>query len=229
MSSLGRVYLVAEMHGRDLIRRHIALGLLIVLPVSFYFTSAGNGKSAISSGGVSMAFAIGGATLFSTLSSMEVDQRLVLGGYRPTELLMGRLAFLGTLGICIATAFAYLMSGISHPAESSLVLLGVVLVAAVAVTFGLAVGSIVPRELEGTLVLIGVVGIQLAVRTNSMVSKFLPFYGPRRLLASALVGHGAVAGPLLQTALYATGLFLLARYCIAPRLEVRRHRHVLAD
>jgi hypothetical protein len=53
---------------------------------------------------------VSGATLFSILSSSDVDQRLVLSGYRPHELLLGRLAFLGPLGLAIATAFSVLMT-----------------------------------------------------------------------------------------------------------------------
>ena len=36
MKALQRVLIMAEMHGRDLTRRHVALGLLVALPLSFY-------------------------------------------------------------------------------------------------------------------------------------------------------------------------------------------------
>ena len=68
---------MAEMHGRDLVRRHAALGLLIALPLSFYLASSSS-HGAVSSGGVGMAFAVSGAALFSVLSSREADQRLIL-------------------------------------------------------------------------------------------------------------------------------------------------------
>lgn len=226
MTGLARVAMMAEMHGRDLMRRHIALALLVALPLSFYLTSAGSEHGAVSAGGVSMAFAVGGATLFSTLSSIEVDQRLVLGGYRPIELLIGRLAFLGPLGLAIAAAFSGLMAGVSHPQRPWLVVVGVAVVALVSVPFGLAVGAMVPRELEGTLVLIGVVGIQLATRTDAAVAKALPFYGARRLIEAGVDGHGAVLLPLLLAAAYAIGLLVVARVFIGPRLAVERHRRV---
>jgi hypothetical protein len=219
---------MAEMHGRDLIRRHIALALLVALPVSFYLASINSGRDAMASGGVSVAFAVGGATLFSALSSIEVDQRLILSGYQPIELLLGRLLFLGPLGVVIAGAFTGLMSGISNPANAWLLLLGVAMVAVQAVPFGLAVGSLVPRELEGTLVLIGVVGIQLAVQPDTPVAKALPFYGPRRLIEIGVTGQGAVWGPLVQTALYGIAMLMIARLFIGPRLAVRRHRRLSA-
>lgn len=223
MSSFRRIVIMAEMHGRDLTRRHVALGLLIALPLSFYFASMGSGDRSIIAGGVGMAFAVSGATLFSILSSSEVDQRLVLVGYRPLDLLVGRLLFLGPLGLTIAAGFSGLMIVVSHPERPWLTLLGVGAVALQSIPFGLAVGAAVPRELEGTLVLIGVVGMQLAVDQDSLVSKLLPFYGPQELISSSLSSDGPVAGPLVLTALYGLGLLIVARVFLARRIGVTRH------
>ena len=223
MESFRRIVIMAEMHGRDLTRRHAALGLLVALPLCFYLASVGSGDKAIVNGGVGLAFAISGATLFSILSSAEVDQRLVLGGYRPHELLFGRLAFLGPLGLVIATGFSALMSIASEPARPWLTFVGVAAVALVSIPFGLAVGAGVPRELEGTLVLIGVVGMQLALDPDSVVSRLLPFHGPQQLITSSLSTDGPIARPLLETVLYAAILFVLARLLVSRRVEVIRH------
>jgi hypothetical protein len=224
VNAVGRIFIMAEMHGRDLLRRHVALVLLVALPLSFYLTSSGTKEDAIATGGVAMAFAVGGATLFSALSSMDVDQRLVLAGYQPIELLLGRVAFLAPLAIVIAGGFTALMAVKSNPAQAGPLLLGVSMVALQAVPFGLVVGAVVPRELEGTLVLIGVVGIELAVSANSVVSKVLPFYGPRRLIEAGITGRGALFGPLVQTAAYGLGMLILARVFVGPRLAVTRHQ-----
>ncbi len=221
MNSAQRVVMMAEMHGRDMVRRHVALALLMVLPLSFYLSASGSGAAAIPSGAIGMAFAVSGAALFSSLSALEVDQRLLLGGYRPIELLLGRLLFLGALGLVIATGFAALMSAVSHPATPWLLGVGVGVVALQSVPFGLAVAAVVPHELEGTLVVIGVVGIQIASHTNTVLARTLPFYGPRRLIDVAVSGHGAVPGPLLQTGLYGLALLLIARTFMAKRLSAR--------
>ncbi len=218
-----RILIMAEMHARDLTRRHIALGLLVALPLSFYLSAAGSGDNAVAAGGIGMAFAVSGATLFSVLSSEEVDQRLVLGGYRPVELLLGRLLFLGPLGLAIAGLFTGLMVARSDPDRPWVLLLGVAVVALQSVPFGLAVGAALPHELEGTLVLIGVIGIQMAVGAHATVAKALPFYGPRRLIDASLSPDGSIAGPLLQTALYGLALLVVARAFIARRVAVQRH------
>ena len=224
MSSAVRVLIMAEMHGRDLLRRHVALLLLVALPLAFYLSSGRTTRQAVTAGGVGLAFAIAGATLFSTLSSADVDQRLVLGGYRPFELLLGRLLFLGPLGLVVAAGFWMLMLGFADLAEPWLVLLGVAVVAMQSVPLGLAVGAAVGRELEGTLVVIGVVGIQMAADPGSAVAKVLPFHEPQALIIAGFDGHGAVLAPLAWTVAYGVALLVLARVCLIPRLDVAAHR-----
>jgi hypothetical protein len=224
VNTLGRVLIMAEMHGRDLVRRHVAFALLVLLPLCFYLASvSAHDSRAVSAGGIGMAFAIAGAALFSILSATEVDQRLVLSGYRPVELLAGRLVFLGPASLVVAGGFTLLMALVSQPDRPWALFLGVAVVSLVAVAFGLVVGAGVPRELEGTLILIGVVGLQLAVRPTSTVAKLLPFYGPRRILDSSVEREGAVAGPLLQSALYGIAMLALARVLIAKRIHITRH------
>lgn len=129
------------------------------------------------------------------LSSRDVDQRLVLCGYRPIELLLGRLLFPGPFGLVIAAGFATLTWAVSHPERPWLLFVGVAMVTLVSVPFGLAVGAAVPNELEGTLVLIGVVGMQLAASPDSIVAKVLPFYGPASSSTPAPGIRGRSPGP----------------------------------
>lgn len=227
MSSISRIAVLAEMHGRDLLRRRAALVLLVLLPLSFYFSSgSGDGRYAVSAGGIGMSFAVAGASLFSILSSAEVDQRLVLIGYRPLELLLGRLAFLVPLGLAISLLFGAVMIPGSDPERPLVLLLGLAAVALVSVPFGLAVGAAVPRELEGTLVLIGIVGMQMAADIDAGMSKVLPFYGARRLLIASVDEGSGLGGPGLQTLLY--GLALLAVGWVFTARSVGVQRHVAA-
>ncbi len=224
MISLQRVAIMAEMHGRDLIRRHVALFLLVLLPLCFYLASMGSdGSGPLIAGGIGMAFSVSGATLFSILSSEQVDQRLVLGGYKPPELLFGRVLFLGPLGLSIGAGFSLLMALVSEPHRPWVMALGVGAVALQSIPFGLVVGAAVSRELEGTLLLIGVVGMQLAIAPSSLVAKFLPFYGPARLLETSVRPDGAILVPVLLTAAYGLAMFVAARLFITRRVQVSRH------
>ncbi len=59
-----RILVTAEMTGRELARRGLALGLLTALPLAFYVASTHSGGNAVITGGIAMAFSIAGASIF---------------------------------------------------------------------------------------------------------------------------------------------------------------------
>ena len=223
VDTLSRVVIVAEMQGRDLGRRRLALILLVALPLAFYGAMAGHSNQAIIPGGVAMAFSMAGAAIFSVLSSRAVDQRLTLAGLRPREILAGRLLFLVVLSLPVVAGSSMLMALVSHPPRPWALGLAVELVAVVAIPFGLGVGALLPRELEATLVLIGVVGIQLSLDVSEGLSKVLPFYGPERLLDASLGGDYPVGAAVAVSLLYAAVLLAASFFVMARRIRVRRH------
>jgi len=105
---------------------------------------------------------------------------------------------------------------------------GVGLVALTSVPFGLAVGGLSPHELEGVLVLIGVVGVQLTLYSTQLMAKFLPFWGGQRLLDHSVNAGIAVGAAVPANILYAAALFAIATYIMrrqAPRVGgAARHR-----
>jgi hypothetical protein len=127
------------------------------------------------------------------------------------------------VALLISGGFSLAMALVSEPTRPWVMGLGVAVVALQSVPFGLAVGAAVPRELEGTLVLIGVVGIQLATRIDTVVSQILPFYGPRRLVEASLSHQGAIGRPLFQTFFYGIALLIAARLFVSRRVDVARH------
>ena len=71
--------------------------------------------------------------------------------------------------------------------------------------------------------MIGVIGLQLSNGSSVVVSKLLPFYGPRRLIEAGLAHEGALLVPLLQTVAYGFALLVVARIVISRRVFVRKH------
>jgi hypothetical protein len=151
-----------------------------------------------------------------------VDGRLALSGYRPAELLLGRLLALEGFGVCIAGLFAAVMIAGTGPARPGLLVGGLVAVALISAPFGLAVGELVPRDLEATLVLIGVVGVELTIGSDSGLAKALPFWGADRLLDESLRSHGGVGGALFAAAAYTGALLIAALALQARRVGIRR-------
>jgi len=131
---LRSVATIAEMQGRDLGRRRIALTLLAGLPLAFYGALAGHDPAAIIPGGIAMAFALSGAAIFSVLSSREVDQRLALAGFAPVELLAGRLLFLEAFSVPVVGGSSAVMAIGSDPPRPGVLVLAVATVAVVCVT-----------------------------------------------------------------------------------------------
>jgi hypothetical protein len=176
VSSIGRIAGVAEAQARELSRRRVALLLLIGLPLAFYGALAGHAGHAVVAGTVATAFSISGAGIFAILAGRPIDQRLVLAGYRPAELVAGRLAFLTVLSLPILAGTSALMLTVSHPAHPAELVAAVALLGLDAVPLGLAIATLLPRELEATLVLIGIVGVQLSLEPTQTLSALLPLH-----------------------------------------------------
>jgi hypothetical protein len=208
------------MTGRELARRHLALGLLTVLPLAFYEASAAHLNHAVVTGGIAMAFSMAGASIFASLTARAVDQRLLLAGYRPLELLLGRLLLLEVFGLAVATLFSLVMHLGTPAADPLWVGGGVGLVAVTAVPFGLAVGMLAPHELEGVLILIGVVGVQLTLQSTQTIAKVLPFWGPQRLLDYSVDPTVTVGLSVPVSLAYALVLLGVAGYIMRRRAPV---------
>ena len=185
--------------------------------LAFYGASSNTGSTAVITGGIAMAFSIAGASIFVALTARPVDQRLILAGYRPYELLLGRLLLLELFGAVVAAVFSVVMVFGTGPAHPWLLTAGVGLVAFSSVPFGLAVGALAPRELEGVLVLIGVVGVQLTLQSTQVIAKILPFWGAQRLLQHSIDGSVAIGAALPVDLAYAAALFAVATYIMDRR------------
>jgi hypothetical protein len=223
-----RILVPAQMCGRELGRRRVALGLLTALPLAFYLAQSGHSEHAPVTGGIAMAFSLAGASIFAALTARAVDQRLTLAGYRPIELLLGRLIPLEAFGVAVAALFSAVMVIGSNPAHPWILAGGVELVAVISVPFGLAVGALAPHELEGVLIMIGVVGIQLTLDSTQTVAKALPFWGPQRLIQHSLDATVSIGAAIAVGIGYAAVLLAAASYVMHRRAANITRRRVAA-
>jgi len=220
---LKRIFVPAAMTGRELLRRHVAMALLTGLPLAFYGSSLSQAAHhAAITGGIAMAFSVAGASIFAALTARPVDQRLVLAGYHPYELLLGRLLFLELFGVVVSALFSVVMVLGSEPAHPVLLGLGVELVAVISVPFGLAVGALAPHELEGVLILIGVVGIQLTLASTQTIAKLLPFWGAQRVISYSVGVSDSIGFAPLVAIAYPSALLALAAYIVHRRAPEAR-------
>ena len=100
---------------------------------------------------------------------------------------------------------------------------GVALVALTSVPFGLAVGSLAPDELEGVLIMIGAVGIQLTLDSTQTIAKLLPFWGPQRLIQHSLDATVSLGAAIPVGLAYAGALLAVAAYVMHRRAASIAH------
>lgn len=218
--------LLARIQARELLRRRLAFGLLVGMPLAFYLVTFATEDPAQPSwsagaGAIGMGFAIAGAAFFAMLAARGVDPRLVLAGWRPGQLIFGRLLLLEVVAVLIGVGFVAVMWPLSHPPHPAGLVLAIATTAAVSVPIGLAVAALLPRELEGILVVIIVIGIQMSVRPDSAAGRFTPLYGPAQLSAAATNGGDLVA-PVLHAFGCAAALLVVAVLAWRRRLRIRK-------
>jgi hypothetical protein len=204
----GRTATVARMHWCDLRRRRLALLLLVAMPAAFYLSLPPEDPFAPMGAVIGLAFTVAGAAFFVALAGRRIDPRLVLAGYRPGQLIGGRLLMLEVVAAALGLAFAILTLR-SDPARPGILILASLASALLAVPIGLAIAAALPHELEGMLLIIGLVGVGMSVPPSSAIAPYLPVYGPGRLVEVAVSG-GDPLPPLLHAAAWTTGLLLLA-------------------
>jgi hypothetical protein len=199
----GRRATLARMQLRELSRRRGVLALLVGLPLAWYGSATAGGLDyAIGSGMLGVGWCIGTIALFTVLGARAIDLRLVCAGLHPWEVISGRLVPLLGTALALAAFFTAVMTLGSRPDRPATVALAITLTAVVAVGTGLLVAAVVPRELEGTLLLIAIVGIQVGI--PGRIDLFMPLYAPLRL-----TDPDQPTAPALPLTLHAAGYALM--------------------
>ena len=217
--------LVALITLRELARRRGALVLATLLPLTFYLVRLETHWTAIRLLSIGLGWATATLALFTQVSSRSVDRRLAVSGARPASLLLGRyLAVLG-LGWIIGLLYSGLVlitigDELTHSSAVPVMLL---LTATVATPLGSLAAALVPRDLEGALLLLSVMAVQVLVDPSEGWTRVLPLWSTREL-ASVVVenlgsettdylrrglAHGAAMAVLLTTASWAMGVLRL--------------------
>lgn len=176
---------------RALVRRRLAVGILVVLPVAFYLATNDVWYRAVRALVFGVTWAVSTVAFFAALAAREVEPRLRLAGRSSGQLLVARLGALLVLAGVLAGA-SWLLVVLDNPIRSPGAM-GVDLAVAgvVAVAFGSAVGAVVARELEGALILFLFAGLQAVTNPFDLWARLLPFWSSRELATWAIDGPGA--------------------------------------
>lgn len=219
MSRLGTA---TAAHVRSFAREPVNLGFLFVLPPvvvevygramatfpEFPFATAGAGTLGRVAGTLfSTAFVAGLLGLFQVISARRGDERLVLCGLGRTTLLASRLAALVAATLAVAAVSLVVLSlstAVSAPGVAYAALVGAGLLYGL---LGVVVGAVLPRELEGSLVLVFLADADSALSTGIFATdaplvEFFPLHYPHALFTDAVTTGTVRGGDAAATAAY---------------------------
>ena len=133
--------------------------------------------------------------LFQRLSADETDRRLIIAGSSPGRLFLTcavTVVGITMLVTAVSTTALVWTTTVANPALAFVVLIGSGILYAFV---GLLVGSVVPSELEGSLVLVFLVDVDVILATGILptdlfLGKVLPIYHPYQLLEAVVVDGG---------------------------------------
>ncbi|MEO3779960.1 ABC transporter permease [Micromonospora sp. B11E3] len=221
---------VAEMTLRELLRRRGVLALMLLLPLTFYLIrrDAYVGQS-VRSLLLGISWAVSTAALFATSAARELEPRLRLAGYRPHHLYLGRMFGLWVAGLVIALPFFLLIAFDAPDLRYGGVAVAMLCCVAVAAPLGILIGALLPRELEGTLLLLTIVTVQMLIDPAGAGAKLTPFWSSREI-ATWAVDHtddGYLARGSLHGLAVTVGMVVVVAAVFSLRLRRRRHlRHL---
>jgi hypothetical protein len=233
----------ALMTVRELLRNRVVLIMLFVIPSVFYtlvalttpdrpiaFKLASVSEDtfvSVSQKSESLIFiglaAVGFLTSFVAMTlirrDVDVNRRLVVCGYRPSELVVSKLAVLVGVVLVVALFVSTALLIFFRPEHFALTAVGLILVGWVYGAYGLLVGALFRRELEAVLFIALLANIDAgwlqnpiyyADAQNTEIIRALPAYFPSQVSMVAAFSDHPVTIPVLASIGYGLSLLVFA-------------------
>ncbi|MFI5931065.1 hypothetical protein [Actinoplanes sp. NPDC051494] len=225
---MNRTLTVSEMALREIVRRRSVLVLLALLPLAFYYARRGEAYwQSVRFVSLGVGFTLSTAALFAGSAARAIEPRLRLSGYATHQLYLGRLVALWFVGLVLSVPYTLLIRFDLNEVRQGPVMLMFVLTVTVAAPLGLAVSALLPRELEGMLVLLTVVMMQMLLDPELAVAHVLPFWFSREIGVYAIesaAGPDHVVDGCVHAAI--TLALLLTVVAVSSTIRLRRRPHL---
>lgn len=174
---------------RSTLRRRLTVGVLVAMPIAFYIVTHDSVGRSVRSLAFGISWAVSTVAFFATVAAKGVDPRLRLAGWSARDLVVGRVLGLCGAVLLLTSGFAALV-GVDQTVRSLIaVFVTFATTGVVAVAVGTLVGTVIRREMEGTLILFFLAGLQAIANPFDTWSRALPFWSSREL------GTWAIDGP----------------------------------
>lgn len=155
--------------------------------------------------------------LFQMISARNADRRLVISGFRPSELVISRFTAILVVSLAISTistvTLAWLLSdtiGAPLIVFGSLALTGVIYG-----LLGMLVGTLLPRELEGSLLLVILADMDNVFASglfdiDESITQFAPLSHPHELVSHAIIEGSLETAHVLPALAFVVAFGLLS-------------------
>lgn len=187
-----RIFLLATLLFKDLLRRRLTLLILFIVPLVFnlvILVITSDTKDPIVFGILpedsvrmisrqALSFVFMGCAAVAFLTSFlafnlvfkrsGVDQRLAGCGFRPAEIIASKIILLIALILVIAVYESLMLSPFVNPLHYGRFLLGFILAGTIYCSYGLFIGSISRHELEGIFLIILVANVDIGWLQNPL-------------------------------------------------------------
>ncbi|MFQ6124822.1 MAG: ABC transporter permease [Candidatus Heimdallarchaeota archaeon] len=172
------------------------------------------------------------AGFYITISSAKRDRRLFLSGYRAIHIVGAKALICGVV-LLAGSSLVYSLTVLFVSPKNHLIAYGaVLLVGFVYVFLGILVGSLVPREFEGSLLVLLISFIDTMLITNPMssgsyrtlFSKMFPGYSPVQIMLEATFTPPVsnLVFPTAGSLLYTLVLGIAALWIFCKRNKIAR-------
>lgn len=234
MNSLHRTKTSVLANVRSFTREPFTLALLLLMPVvsiqlyglsvgsmadlGLFTTDASLTTVGQITGGVFATSALAGILgLFQSLSVQTADNRLVISGYRRVELVAARFATVITTALLVAVvttiSLEWLVSGGLKSVTG--VLIGLFVAGVLSGLVGVLVGSVLPRKLEGSLVLVAIADVSAIVASGLFgvsddIADLFPLSNPYEVVLQGVVDGTVATAHVLPALGYSLIVVLLS-------------------
>lgn len=205
---------------RAVTRRRLAVAILVLMPIAFYFVTHDTVGRSVRSLAFGVSWAVGTVAFFATLAARDLEPRLRLAGWRNLDLLVGRVAGLGAVVASLTLGFGILVAVDQDVRSVWAVFVTFAVTGTVAVAVGTAIGTLLGKEMEGTLILFFLAGLQAIANPFDTWSRALPFWSSRELGTWAI--DGPAVGSLPEALIHAFGVVLVCASVVGVASVVER-------
>lgn len=229
-----------RLHLADLMRQPLTVLMILALPpvvIEMYGTAVESFPQLPSLGAqpatvgritgtlFAVAFLAGLIGLFQIISAHKGDERAVIAGFPRHVLLASRLLTMGVVILCGA-AVAFVVFASQVEVARPLVAYGILMLGgSIYGLLGVIVGTVLPREMEGSILLVFIADmdnalssglfpvtdtVSLPLAGDVQVSNALPLYHPHEMFTAAVLDGELATGHLLPVMAWLVGLLVIA-------------------